>query len=69
MQPLKLTRREGEVLNLLAQDGMSDSDIARELGIAVVTTKHHMKGLKRKLGARNRASVLLRAAKAGLIKI
>ena len=69
MEPTKLTKRQREVLDLLADDGMSDAEIARELDVATVTIKHHLRGLKDKLGARNRASLLLRAVKAGLIKI
>jgi DNA-binding NarL/FixJ family response regulator len=49
----KLTKRQGEVLQLLAR-GMSNKEIARALEIAEATTKIHMAALLRALGARNR---------------
>ena len=50
---LKLTKRQREVLQLLAR-GMSNKEIARALEIAEATTKIHMAALLRALGARNR---------------
>ena len=49
----KLTKRQREVLSLLAR-GMSNKEIARALEIAEATTKIHMAALLRALGARNR---------------
>ena len=49
---LKLTKRQREVLQLLAR-GMSNKEIARALKIAEATTKIHMAALLRALGARN----------------
>ena len=50
---LKLTKRQREVLTLLAR-GLSNKEIARILAIAEATTKIHMAALLRALGARNR---------------
>jgi DNA-binding NarL/FixJ family response regulator len=50
---LRLTKRQREVLQLLAR-GMSNKEIARALKIAEATTKIHMAALLRALGARNR---------------
>ena len=49
----KLTRRQREVLPLLAR-GMSNKEIARALRIAEGTTKIHASGILRVLGVRNR---------------
>jgi DNA-binding NarL/FixJ family response regulator len=49
----KLTRRQREVLPLLAR-GMSNKEIARALKIAEGTTKIHASSLLRVLGVRNR---------------
>lgn len=52
-EKLKLTRRQGDVLPLLAL-GMSNKEIARKLNIAEGTIKIHVAALLRALGARNR---------------
>ena len=41
---MKLTRRERDVLQLIAK-GLSNKLIARELGLSVHTTKHHVSRL------------------------
>src|SRR5579884_3534441 len=50
-----LTRREGEVLELVAR-GCSNAEIARELGITEQTVKGHLWRLYRKLGVSNRTA-------------
>ncbi|MGH9693615.1 MAG: LuxR C-terminal-related transcriptional regulator [Bryobacteraceae bacterium] len=62
LETLKLTRRQTEVLPLLAK-GMSNKEIARELNIAEGTTKVHTTALLRALGARNRTEAAFFAAK------
>jgi DNA-binding NarL/FixJ family response regulator len=59
---LKLTRRQKEVLPLIAQ-GMSNKEIASHLNIAEGTTKIHTAALLRALGARNRTEAAFMAAK------
>ncbi len=59
---LRLTRRQNEVLPLLAQ-GMSNKEIARELSIAEGTSKIHTAALLRALGARNRTEAAFIASK------
>ena len=58
---LKLTKRQREVLTLLAR-GLSNKEIARALDIAEATTKIHMAALLRGLGVRNRAEAAFKAA-------
>ena len=62
---LTLTRREVEVLALLAQ-GYSDRDIADELFISPKTASVHVSSIKGKLGATNRVEVVTSAVKLGL---
>jgi DNA-binding NarL/FixJ family response regulator len=58
---LKLTKRQREVLTLLAR-GLSNKEIARTLEIAEATTKIHMAALLRALGVRNRTEAAYKAA-------
>jgi len=58
----KLTKRQHEVLSLLAR-GLSNKEIARVLDIAEATTKIHMAALLRALGARNRTEAAFKAIK------
>jgi DNA-binding NarL/FixJ family response regulator len=62
----QLTRREREVLDLLAE-GFGVSSIARKLFISESTTKTHVSKLYDKLGAANRAQAIMAAVKAGLL--
>lgn len=62
----QLTRREREVLDLLA-DGMGITSIARKLYISESTTKTHVSKLYDKLGAANRAQAIMAAVRAGLL--
>lgn len=55
---ISLTVREQEVLQLLAE-GLSNKEIARELGVQEVTVKLHVRTLSRKLGARNRTHAVM----------
>ena len=56
----KMTPRELEVLQLL-QDGNSNRQIARVMGIDEVTVKAHLGRMMRKTGATNRVELALRA--------
>jgi len=50
----ELTAKELEVLRMAA-DGLTNKEIARDTGATEVTVKMHMRGICKKLGARNRA--------------
>ena len=54
---VSLTRREQEVLELLAQD-LDTADIARLLGISAITVRRHVSELLRKLGVQDRDAAL-----------
>jgi DNA-binding NarL/FixJ family response regulator len=58
IEPLKLTMRQRDVLDLLAE-GLSNKEIARRLKIAEATTKIHVAALMRALGVRNRTEAAL----------
>ena len=62
LEALRLSRRQHEILPMLAQ-GMSNKEIARELGIAEGTSKIHTAALLHALGARNRTEAAFMAAK------
>lgn len=54
-----LTRREGEVLALIAR-GLSNKEIARTLGLSVATVKHHVHRVLEKLKLQRRAQAMRR---------
>jgi len=60
--------RECEVLALLAQ-GLTDSQIAEELGLSPATVQTHVRNAKAKLGARTRAQAVALALVSGLIDL
>ncbi|MGD0191837.1 MAG: response regulator transcription factor [Rhizomicrobium sp.] len=60
-----LTQRELEVLRGVAR-GLSNKEIGRELKLAEVTIKLHLRGVFRKMGARSRSDAAVIATKAGL---
>ena len=62
----KLTRRQREILQLLA-DGGSSSAAARELGLSEETVKTHTKNILARLGARNRTHAVAIALRECLI--
>jgi DNA-binding NarL/FixJ family response regulator len=61
-----LTRREVEVLGLMAQ-GHTNPQIARELVIARPTAKTHVERVIRKLGVSDRTQAVVRAIDLGLV--
>jgi pimeloyl-ACP methyl ester carboxylesterase/DNA-binding CsgD family transcriptional regulator len=63
--PSGLTRRESEILRLLAQ-GMSSREIGRELTLASRTVERHVSNVYRKIGAHNRAQATAFAIERGL---
>ncbi|HKE19322.1 MAG TPA: helix-turn-helix transcriptional regulator [Kofleriaceae bacterium] len=55
----ELTQREGRVVHFLLR-GMSNDEIAVELGLSTYTVKDHLKAIFRKTGARSRAELSAR---------
>jgi DNA-binding NarL/FixJ family response regulator len=62
---IHLTPRESEVLSYLGR-GASNKEIASALDLQVVTVKLHVRGICRKLSAKNRTQAALRARELGL---
>ena len=62
---VKLTPRETEVLSFLSQ-GASNKEIANALNLQVVTVKLHVRGVCKKLNAKNRTQAALKARELGL---
>jgi DNA-binding NarL/FixJ family response regulator len=63
-----LTNREREVTALIA-DGMSNTDIARQLTLSPLTVKTHANHAMTKLGARDRAQLVVLAYQTGLARV
>jgi DNA-binding NarL/FixJ family response regulator len=61
-----LTGRERQVLVLVAT-GASNKEIGRELNLAEVTVKLHVRQILRKIGARNRSEAASIATRAALL--
>lgn len=62
----RLTEREREVLSLVAE-GLSNEEIARRLYLSPLTTKTHVSRVMTKLGARDRAQLVVVAYESGLV--
>lgn len=63
---INLTPREREVLAYLLK-GTSNKEIARDLGLQLVTVKLHVRGICRKLNVKNRTQAALQAKELGLL--
>lgn len=61
-----LTERESDVLRLVVR-GYSNKAIARELGITVSTVKTHLRNIFRKLEVDDRAQLIIKSIKEGII--
>ena len=64
----KLSPRQQQILESVAR-GLSNEDIATQLGISLPVVKEHVKKLFEKIGAANRAEAVAIAMKKHLIKI
>jgi DNA-binding NarL/FixJ family response regulator len=62
----RLTPREREVLSLVAE-GLSNDEIAGRLFLSPLTTKTHASRIMTKLGARDRAQLVVMAYESGLV--
>ena len=65
-QERTLSAREVQVL-ALAADGLSNPEIARELGLSALTVKSHLARISRKLGTGDRAALVAIAIRTGLL--
>lgn len=59
-----LTNREREVLNLICE-GLSNREIALNLGIKIQTIQNHVRILLLKMGVNNRTQAAIKAIKSG----
>ena len=66
-QPRLLSRREAEVLRLLAQ-GHTNREVADRLAVSVKTIETHRKRLSDKLGVKSRAELFRYAVEVGLLE-
>jgi DNA-binding NarL/FixJ family response regulator len=62
-----LTPRETEVLNAAA-NGLTNKEIARELGISLHTVKFHLESVMRKIGVSSRTEAVSKAMWLGLLE-
>ena len=67
MKAVKLTRREHEVVDLIAR-GMSNKEIANELSIAVHTVKSHVHNTLEKLALHTRLELASFALTEGMVR-
>ncbi|MEU1228020.1 response regulator transcription factor [Streptomyces sp. NPDC005828] len=65
--PAETTEREREVLTLVGL-GLSNNEIAAHLNVSLSTAKTHVGRLLMKLGARDRAQLVIAAYDAGLVR-
>lgn len=64
----ELSQRQQEVLDSITR-GLTNADIAKQLGISIDMVKKHMTALMQKMGAANRSEAVAIALKKQLLKI
>ncbi len=67
MKAVKLTKREHEVVNLIAR-GMSNKEISSELNLAVHTVKSHVHNILDKLALHTRLELASFALTEGMVR-
>ncbi len=67
-KPVRLTKREIEVLSLIAQ-GRSSQEVADALFVSKRTVDFHLANIYEKLNVNNRVKAFRRAAQMGLIPV
>ena len=67
-KPIRLTKREIEVLSLIAQ-GRSSQEVADALFRSKRTVDFHLDNIYKKLNVKNRVQLLRRALQLGLIPV
>ena len=63
---IHITKREKEILGFLTK-GASNKEIARDLGISVVTVKLHVKNICQKFRVKNRTQAAMKAHEMGIV--
>ena len=62
----ELTSRQRDIFNLIATRGISNKQIARELGISESTVKIHVSAVMRNFCVRNRTQLALMRSTVGI---
>ncbi len=63
----RLTRREIEILRLIAERDLSNKQIARELRLSIYTVKNHIHSIIEKLAVEDRQSAVRHAVRQGIL--
>ena len=63
---IELSKREQQIVRLICRD-MSNADIAKELHLAGSTIETHRQNIRKKIGARGTAGIVLYAVRHGLV--
>ncbi|MFZ5553002.1 MAG: response regulator transcription factor [Bacteroidota bacterium] len=66
---MHLTSREKEILHLIIEEEMSNSRIAKKLGIAIGTVDTHRKKLLQKFDVSNSVGLTKRAIRMNIIRV
>lgn len=67
-RPFNLTDRQVEILELIA-DGKSSAEICGKLFITVDTLKSHLYRMSKRMGAGDRAHMVAKAYRAGVLRV